>query len=102
MKKSGLLQRQEQMLNRREIEVRRHTQRFMLDLVILTLGRMGFREKRLTQFRDTFDQVAEEYAKLLTSDAKDDPELVYSKECIDREMRQYVGPGFVTYEERYQ
>lgn len=102
MKKSGLLQRQEAYINAREAEVRHHTQVFTLDMVTVALGRLGWGEKRLTEFDKELTEVSKDYAELITDDAKEDKELVYAKACLDRELKQYTGSMFRAYEERYQ
>lgn len=101
-KPSGLVIRAQQQRKIRDGEVRKHTQRYMLDLVTCALGRMGFGEKRLAEFDRVLSDVAQEYAELILTDAADDPDLDYSKACIDRELQRYTGSRFVPYDERYR
>ena len=102
MKKSGFLQKQQAFMDFRDREVRHHTQVYTLDMVTCALGRMGFREKRLRQFDEMMTQVCKEYADLTLEDVKADKEIVYTKACLDRELKQYAGTMFVPYDERYR
>ena len=85
----------------REAEVRHHTRVFMMDMVTAALGRMGWGEKRFENFDKVLSQVFSEYTNAILSDAKDDPDLVYAKACLDRELKQYVGSKFIPYDQRY-
>ena len=82
-------------------KVRHHTRVFMMDMVTIALGRMGFGEKRFEKLDEVLTQVSAEYSKLIVADAKDDPDIVYAKSCLDREISQYVGKRFLPYDERY-
>lgn len=88
-------------MDRREAEVRHHTQVYTLDMVTAALGRMGFGEKRLRDFDKMLTEVSKDYAKLILEDVKEDKEIVYAKACLDRELQQYTGSMFRPYEERY-
>lgn len=88
-------------MDRREAEVRHHTQVYTLDMVTAALGRMGFREKRLRDFDKMLTEVSKDYANLILEDVKSDKEIVYAKACLDRELQQYTGSLFRPYEERY-
>ena len=101
MKKSGMLARQQAYMDRREAEVRHHTQVYTLDMVTAALGRMGFGEKRLRDFDKMLTEVSKDYAKLILEDVKEGKEIVYAKACLDRELQQYTGSMFRPYEERY-
>ena len=68
MKKSGMLARQQAYMDRREAEVRHHTQVYTLDMVTAALGRMGFGEKRLRDFDKMLTEVSKDYAKLILED----------------------------------
>ena len=86
---------------RRDELVRHQSRVFMLDLVTLALGRLGWGEKRFAQFDRMLTEVSDEYAKLIIEDSGDDEELVYAKACLGRELQRYVGKRFVPYDERY-
>lgn len=85
----------------KEYLIRRYTRQQMLDFATVALGRLGWGEKRLTEFEATLSEVYTEYAELMVADNRDDKELVYSKECLDRELRIYCGSKFVPYDVRY-
>lgn len=89
------------MLAVREEKIRHHCRQFMLDLVTITLGRMGWGEKRLGDFEKMLSAVADEYGELILNDAKDDADLDYSKSKLDEELKLYCGEKFCRYEERY-
>ena len=86
----------------REAEVRHHSHVYMLDMVTLALGRMGFGEKRLREFDQKLTEASKDFAELILSDVKDDPTIEYTKAVLDRELKQYVGSMFVPYDERYR
>ena len=102
MKKSGLMERINKQTDRRVEEARRHSRIFMLDMETVALGRMGRREAFFREFDKVLDEVCTEYGKLILEDAGVDNELVYSKACLDRELKQYVGKLFVDYDKRYE
>ena len=102
MKKSGLMQRIDKQIDRRVEEARRHSRIFMMDMVTVTLGRLGRREAFFREFDKVLDEVCTEYGKLILEDADVDNELVYSKACLDRELKSYVGKLFVDYDKRYE
>lgn len=101
MKKSGLLARQQAIINQEVKIARKHSRVFVLDMVTVALGRLGWGEKRLKQFDEMLTEVSKDYAGLILTDSKEDAELVYAKATLDRELRQYVGSLFVPYDERY-
>ena len=86
----------------RDEEVRWSTRVFMLDMVSLALGRMGKRETFFREFDRVLADVTEEYGRDILEDAENDRELWYSKDVMDRELKQYTGALFVPYEERYK
>ena len=92
-----LMQRQQ-----RDQDVRHHARIFQMDLVTIALGRMGWRESKFRELDKVLSQVVEEYCTEILEDSKNDTELWYSKETIDREIKQYVGKMFVPYDERYK
>lgn len=81
---------------------RRLARTYMLDMVTIALGRMGFREARLKKFDETLSAVCEDYGKLILDDSKDDVDIWYSKDKLDEEIKRYVGSMFVPYDERYK
>lgn len=101
-KQSGFMKALQLERDRRDAEVRHHARVFTLDMVTLALGRMGWRESKLSEFDKVLAEVGKEYAKDILDDAKDDKDIWYSKEQLDRELKQYVGKRFVPYDERYR
>ena len=101
-KKSGLLARQQSIIDQEVKLARHHTRVFILDMVTVALGRLGWGEQRLRKFDDMLTEVSKDYAGLILSDAKEDAEMVYAKATLDRELQQYVGGLFVPYDERYR
>lgn len=85
----------------RDEEVRRSTRTFQMDLVTLALGRMGWRESKFREFDKVLAEVADEYSREIIDDSKTDSELWYSKDVMDRELKQYTGSFFCPYEKRY-
>lgn len=81
---------------------RRLARTYMLDMVTVALGRMGFRETRFKKFDEALTAACEDYGKLMLDDAKDDKEMWYSKDKLDEELKRYVGGLFIPYDERYK
>ena len=100
-KQSGFLRAIQAEQARREADARHHARVFQMDMVTIALGRMGFREKRFAELDKVLSQVAEEYSNQILDDAKEDKDIWYSKDLLDRELKQYVGNLFVPYNERY-
>ena len=100
-KQSAFIARIQKAQEKRDEEVRWSTRVFMLDMVTLTLGRMGFREAKFREFDKILTQVADEYSRDIIEDAERDPDLWYAKDVMDRELKQYTGRFFVPYDERY-
>lgn len=80
---------------------RRLARTYMLDMVTIALGRMGFREARFKKFDEALAAACEDYGKLILDDSAGDKEMWYSKAKLDEELKRYVGSLFVPYEERY-
>ena len=100
-KRSGFMRQIQNAAAVREAAVRKHTQRYMLDMVTLALGRMGWGPKRLAEFDSKLTEASKDFAELILSDVKDDPTIEYTKAVLDRELQRYVGEMFVPYDERY-
>lgn len=81
---------------------RRLARTYILDMVTIALGRMGFREARFKKFDDALTAACEDYGKLILEDSKDDADIWYSKDKLDEELKRYVGGMFVPYDERYK
>lgn len=85
--------------------VRTATQRYVLDMVTVALGRLGWArsEVRLKQFADMMETVTKEYAELVEWEKKADKgkEFVLMKEKLDAEIKTIAGSMFMPYEERH-
>jgi len=84
-----------------DMRQREFARQFEADLWTLTLGRLGWREKRFSDLVKHLDAVHSEYCKGVLADAEDDPEIWYTKELLDREIKRYVGKLYVPYDQRY-
>lgn len=80
---------------------RRLARTYMLDMVTIALGRLGWRESRFKKFDEALTAACEDYGKLILDDSKDDKDIWYSKDKLDEELKRYVGGLFVPYDERY-
>ena len=74
---------------------------FQADMFTIALGRMGWREKKFKELDAVLADVYKEYCTDIINDSKDDKDIWYSKDTLDREIKQYVGSLFVPYDERY-
>lgn len=71
-------------------------------LMIAAAEEFGFGPSRLKRLKDRYDKVFDEYSDLILSDTKDDPGLEYTREKVDRRLKQIMGEHFVPWEERYR
>ena len=73
-----------------------------LDMAQIELNReFGFGPKNNARFKAGFKKTFLEYASLCVSDGEDDPEIVYTKEKVDRALRQACGEDTPPFDERY-
>lgn len=89
----------------REVDValaRKQSRTYMLDMVTIALGRMGFRESRFKKFDDFLAEACKDYGEIIMEDSKVDKELWYSKDKLDAELKRYVGSMFAPWDERYK
>lgn len=93
--------RTKQELERHNENVRHFARVWQLDQVTLALGRMGFRETKFREFDRVLAEVEKEYIEFHAQDYKDDKEMVYSREILERELRQYTGKMYAPEQERY-
>lgn len=75
---------------------------YTLDDVTLALGRMGFREAEFRELDKQLSAVSKEYARETLVDARCDKDMWYSRECKDRELKEYTGSLFAPWDERYE
>lgn len=73
-----------------------------LDIAIITLhDEFQFGPKYNARFQKAFMDMFREYAQMCVVDGSDDPEIVYTKEKVDRALRAACGEGFRPFDERY-
>lgn len=81
---------------------RHHEFCFDCDIMQIALGRMGYGEKRLNDFRVAFEEAYRDYEELRWEDSKCDKEGEYFKAVIDRELARYTGSSFEPYDRRHR
>ena len=73
-----------------------------LDIAHIALHKeFGFGPVYQQRFEKAFRQVFVDYAELCVTDGKDDQEIVYTKECVDRSLRAACGDDILPFDERY-
>ena len=83
--------------------VRRFAVQQSKDIMLIAAHRaFGFGPDRAKILGDTFDRVFEEYATMTVEDAKNDKEIWYTKDKIDRALKEICGEHFEPWEERYK
>ena len=105
-KNSGLLMRMNQQKEREKEEVRQITSLVTMqqaaDAAIIALNEcFHFGPERSQRFFDEFQRIFREIGSLCLEDAKSDAEIAYTKETVDRRLREVLGENFVPWEERY-
>ena len=73
-----------------------------LDMAQIALNReFGFGPKYNERFRNAFHATFVEYARMCVDDDRDDHEIVYTKEKVDRALRAAAGPDILPFDKRY-
>lgn len=73
-----------------------------LDIAHIALHQeFGFGPVYQQRFEKTFRQAFVDYAELCVTGRKDDLEIVYTKECVDRSLRAACGDDILPFDERY-
>ena len=81
---------------------RKFTTQWCADAAILAANEVFHRSgEKLVEFHNVFIRIAHEIAEMTLADAKDDKELAYTKEKIDRQLEKLLGDDFLPWEERY-
>ena len=63
---------------------------------------LGLGAGRAKEFGNAFVKYVNEIAEFVVADSKDDKDIAYSKEILDRRIKAIVGEeNFVPYDERY-
>lgn len=88
--------------------VRAVTQQWVLDMVTIALGRLGWARSqvRMGQFDAMMQEVTREFAELAEDERRAEKnnkkkEFAYLKTKLDDELKIIVGDKFSPYEERY-
>lgn len=72
-----------------------------LDMAMIALhDEFQFGPKYEARFEDAFRRTFMEYAEMCVSDGADDPEIVYTKDKVDRALRAACG-DIIPFDERY-
>ena len=73
-----------------------------LDMAIIALhNEFHFGPKMSQRFESAFLETCMEYAQMCLDDAGDDPEIIYTKEKVDRALRAACGDSIRPFDERY-
>lgn len=73
-----------------------------LDIALLTLHNdFGFGPDRNAKFEEAFRKTFLEYAQMCVDDGRDDPDIDYTKEKMDRALRAACGERILPFDERY-
>lgn len=98
--KSGYLTRLQAQQAIRDMEQQRFTRQQCHDMAIIALHlEFGFGPERIARFDKKVLEVWNNYADMAVADEK---QMVYTKEKIDRVLREACGPDFIPWEERYR
>lgn len=99
-----LLNAQQQILQlHQKVEVMKgFTIQQCLDMAIIALhNEFHFGPKMSRRFEAAFRETFQEYAKMCVADGADDPEIVYTKEKVDRALRAACGDDVRPFDSRY-
>ena len=73
-----------------------------LDIALLTLHNdFGFDPDRNAKFEEAFRKTFVEFAQMCVDDGRDDADIVYTKEKMDRMLRAACGDDILPFDERY-
>lgn len=73
-----------------------------LDMALITLNQhFGFGPDRCAKFEAAFRETFLDYAQMCVDDSKDDEQIVYTQEKVDRALRVACGEDILSFEERY-
>ena len=73
-----------------------------LDMALIALNRhFGFGPDRCAKFEEMFRETFIDYAQMCVDDSKDDEQIVYTQEKVDRALRAACGEDILSFEERY-
>ena len=76
-------------------------QQLVFDAALITLhDEFGFGRERALRFKNALEQHLDEMADLILKD--EDKDALYSKETIDRKLREILGDDLIPWEQRYR
>ena len=102
MPKNDLMRKMQSIYKNGYIDGARDMEQTTIDYVYIALGRLGYGETRLCRLKEKLDEVWKDYGDLFKSDRADnDKEYVYAIEMVDRELKQYCGEHFKSWDERH-
>ena len=70
-------------------------------LLIAANEAFGFGEDWLVKLLEAYQRVFEDYAEMAIEDGRADPDIEYTREKVDRKLRQILGDHFRPWEDRY-
>ncbi len=82
--------------------MRAYGRRYMLDMVTVALGRMGYGEVRLARILAAVKEVCDEYILDATAEADESETIWYTVGGLERELKKCMGSSYVPYEVRYK
>ena len=87
----------------REEQMKGFTLQQALDMAQIALHQppFGFGPERQAKFAELYRKTFIDFATDALADDKDDPELVYTKACVDRALRDACGPDVLPFDQRY-
>ena len=78
------------------------SQRFLEDCMTIAVNRVFHRKGAIiVELLQEFREIYADFAVILTEDGKDDEEMWYTKEKMDRELRDILGDNFIPWDRRY-
>ena len=99
MKQSGYIKQFNALREAEKLQTHRFTRQLMMDVAMIALNdEFGFGPDRLKRFADKTLEVYAVYADRWNSDTKD---TIFTREKLDRKLRQICGEHFQPWEERY-
>lgn len=95
-------QKQIQQLRAEVDHMKAFTLQQSLDMALIALNRhFGFGPDRCAKFEAAFRETFLDYAQMCVDDSKDDEQIVYTQEKVDRALRAACGEDILSFEERY-
>lgn len=73
-----------------------------LDMALIALNEeFNFGPERNQRFEAAFWDAFMDYARMCVADGEDDPDIVYTKEKLDKRLRLAAGEDYPAFDERY-